>query len=88
MKSGRGKQKTVTGVVHKVGSPKTITVKVRRQAKHPRYGKYIRIEQRLHAHDEKGEARPGDVVRLVECRPMSKTKHWRVVEVLERAAMA
>ena len=53
--------------------------------RHPRYQKIVRSTKKLHAHDEKNDAREGDVVRIVECRPMSRTKRWRLVEVLERA---
>jgi small subunit ribosomal protein S17 len=61
-------------------------VLVDRQEQHGIYGKLLRRSTKLHAHDEKGECREGDRVRIAECRPMSKTKHFRVVEVLARAA--
>ena len=64
----------------------TITVLIQRQVKHGMYNKYIRRSTKLHAHDAQGECRQGDLVRIEECRPLSKTKNWRVVEVLERVA--
>ena len=59
---------------------------VERQVKHALYGKYIRRSTKLHAHDEDNACKEGDVVRITECRPLSKTKNWRVVEVVARAA--
>jgi small subunit ribosomal protein S17 len=53
---------------------------------HPLYGKIVRRSTKVHAHDENGECKEGDVVRIAECRPLSKTKNWRVIEVLTRAA--
>ncbi len=64
---------------------KTVTVLLERQVQHPLYGKIIRRSTKVHAHDEAGDCREGDVVRITECRPMSKTKNWRVVEVVTRA---
>ncbi len=64
---------------------KTITVRVERTLKHPLYKKYIRRSTKLHAHDEENSCRVGDKVSIEECRPISKTKSWRVQEVLERA---
>ncbi len=63
---------------------KTITVLVERRVKHPLYKKYIIRSTKLHAHDEENACRPGDVVRIVSCRPISKTKHWRLLEIVER----
>lgn len=63
---------------------KTITVLVERQVKHPLYGKYIKRSTKLHAHDEENECGEGDTVAIAECRPLSKTKSWRVVEILAR----
>ena len=65
---------------------KTITVEVQRMFRHPKYGKLIRQKRRLHAHDEKEEANVGDTVEVVECRPMSRTKRFRLLRVLERGA--
>ncbi|HET7930171.1 MAG TPA: 30S ribosomal protein S17 [Rhodanobacteraceae bacterium] len=78
--------RTIDGRVSSAKSAKTITVVVDRQGQHGLYGKLLRRSTKLHAHDEKGECREGDLVRIAECRPLSKTKHFRVVEVLARAA--
>ena len=78
--------KTVEGRVVSSKMNKTVTVLVERQVKHPLYGKYIRRSTKLHAHDEENTCHEGDVVRVTECRPLSKTKNWRVVEVITRAA--
>jgi small subunit ribosomal protein S17 len=64
---------------------KTVTVKLERQVKHPLYGKYIKRSTKVHAHDEENSCSEGDLVRISECRPISKTKNWRVVEIMERA---
>ncbi len=64
----------------------TVTVLIERQVQHGVYGKILRRSTKLHAHDESGACREGDLVRIVECRPLSKTKHHRVVEVLQRGA--
>ena len=78
--------KTVEGRVVSNKMDKTVTVLVERLVKHALYGKYIRRSTKLHAHDEDNACNEGDVVRLTECRPMSKTKNWRVVEVVARTA--
>ena len=77
---------TVEGRVVSNKMDKTITVLVERQVKHELYGKYIRRSTKLHAHDADNACKEGDVVRIAECAPMSKTKNWRVVEILTRAA--
>ena len=77
---------TVEGRVVSNKMDKTITVLVERQVKHALYGKYIRRSTKLHAHDADNACKEGDVVRIAECAPMSKTKNWRVVEILTRAA--
>ncbi len=64
---------------------KTITVRIDTAKRHPRYQKIVRSTKTLHAHDESNDAHEGDVVRVVECRPMSRLKRWRLVEILERA---
>ncbi len=74
--------KTVEGRVVSNKMNKTVTVLVERQVKHALYGKYIRRSTKLHAHDEDNACNEGDLVRVTECRPMSKTKNWRVVEVV------
>jgi len=76
---------TVTGRVVSNKMDKTVTVLVERKVRHPLYGKYIRRSTKLHAHDESNECHEGDTVMIQECRPMSKTKTWRLVKVLERA---
>ena len=78
--------KTFEGRVVSNKMDKTVTVLVERLVKHALYGKYIRRSTKLHAHDEDNSCNEGDVVRLTECRPMSKTKNWRVVEVVARTA--
>jgi small subunit ribosomal protein S17 len=78
--------RTLQGRVTSNKASKTVTVMVDRQVQHGLYGKLLRRSTKLHAHDEKGECREGDLVRIAECRPMSKTKHFRVVEVLQRGA--
>jgi small subunit ribosomal protein S17 len=72
------------GEVVSANSDKTIVVKVERRIRHPLYGKEIRRSKRYHAHDEKNEAQVGDLVRIMETRPISKLKHWRLVEILRR----
>ncbi len=64
---------------------KTVTVLVERMVKHPLYGKFIRRSTKLHAHDEENQCQEGDVVSIEMCRPLSKSKSWRLVEVIERA---
>jgi len=63
---------------------KTITVIVERKVKHPLYGKFVKKSTKVHAHDEKNECSIGDTVKIMESRPMSKTKRWRLVEVVEK----
>ena len=78
--------RTVEGRVVSNKMQKTVTILVERQVKHGLYGKYIKRSTKLHAHDEDGKCQEGDVVRVTECRPLSKTKNWRVVEIVTRAA--
>ena len=80
----RNKRKRIVGVVTSAKTKKTITVKSERRVMHPVFKKYIRKWTTCHAHDENGEAREGDRVMLMETRPISKTKNWRLVKVLER----
>jgi len=79
-------QRTIEGRVVSNKMQKTVTVLLERQVQHPLYGKIVRRSTKVHAHDEKGECKEGDTVRIAECAPMSKTKNWRVVEVVARAA--
>ncbi len=81
----RNLRKTRIGVVFSNKMDKTITVTVERKVKHPIYGKFVKKTTKFHAHDEKNECTPGDVVRIMESRPLSKTKRWRLVEVIEKA---
>lgn len=83
--SERPQLRTITGVVASDKAAKTIKVVVNYQTKHPKYGKYLKRRTVLHAHDEKDEAREGDLVEIAECRPLSRTKHHRLVRVIERA---
>ena len=80
-----GVRRAVRGSVISARMDKSITVLVVRQFKHPLYKKYIRRSTRLHAHDESNDCKEGDAVLIEECRPLSKTKSWRVIRVLERA---
>ena len=83
--SGRGRRQERRGVVVSSAMDKTIVVKVDVLKVHPRYKKVIRRSQKFHAHDEQNQANVGDVVRIVETRPLSKTKSWRLAEVVEVA---
>ncbi|MCG6117334.1 MAG: 30S ribosomal protein S17 [Aquimonas sp.] len=78
--------RTVEGRVVSNKMDKTVTVLVERSVKHELYGKYLRRSSKLHAHDEDNSCQEGDLVRVVECRPLSKTKTWRVVQVVSRGA--
>jgi small subunit ribosomal protein S17 len=79
------RRQTKIGVVTSSSMAKTIVVKVVRKVQHPLYGRVIRKSRKLYAHDEQGEARKGDTVRIVETRPLSRLKRWRLAEVLSRA---
>ncbi|OAX57319.1 30S ribosomal protein S17 [Xanthomonas graminis] len=78
--------RTVEGRVVSNKMDKTVTVLVERQVKHPLYGKYIKRSSKLHAHDADNACNEGDVVRVTEIAPLSKTKNWRVVEIVTRSA--
>lgn len=82
----RGKRKTLSGVVSSDKMDKTVVVMVNRLVRHPVYKKFIRKRTKVKAHDEKNDCHIGDKVLLVETRPLSKDKRWRVKEILERAA--
>jgi small subunit ribosomal protein S17 len=84
--SGRARRKVRTGVVVSDKPNKTVVVKVERRLTHPIYGKSVARTQKYYAHDEKNEYRIGDTVRIVETRPLSKLKRWRVVGLVERPA--
>lgn len=78
-------RKVRVGYVVSAGRDKTITVRLDTSRPHPVYGKTVRTSSKLHAHDERNEANEGDLVRVVECRPLSRQKRWRLVEIIERA---
>lgn len=82
---GRKTRKERFGKVTSAKMNKTITVLVERKIKHPIYGKFMKKSKKFLAHDEKEDAREGDTVKIMECRPLSKRKTWRLVEVVERA---
>ncbi|GGI93025.1 30S ribosomal protein S17 [Shewanella gelidii] len=79
------KIRTVLGRVISNKMDKSITVAVERQVKHPIYGKYVKRTTKIHAHDETNQCNEGDVVSIKECRPLSKTKSWTLVEVVTKA---
>jgi len=79
-------QRSVQGSVLSAKMDKSITVLIERQVKHPLYKKIIRRSTKLHAHDEQNECKEGDTVIIEECRPLSKTKSWRLVEIISRAS--
>ena len=81
----RNLRKMRIGVVTSDKMDKTITVAVERKVKHPIYGKFVKKTTKFHAHDEKQEWTIGDIVKIMETRPLSKTKRWRLVEVVEKA---
>lgn len=81
----RRRRPSQVGVVTSDGRDKTIRVTVSYLVKHAKYGKYMRRETVLHAHDEQNEAKNGDTVEIVECRPLSKTKNWRLVRIITQA---
>ena len=80
--AGRGRRRKATGVVVSDKRDKTVKVQVEMLIKHPRYGKYIRRRSVCQVHDENNEAQLGDKVEVMECRQISKTKHWRLVRIL------
>ena len=77
--------RTIQGVVASDKGNKTIKVVVNYQTRHPKYGKYLKRRTVLHAHDEKNEAKEGDTVEIAECRPLSKTKHHRLLRIVQKA---
>ena len=79
------KRKVRQGVVTSSARDKTITVRIDSASSHPMYGKIVRRSSKLHAHDETNTAGIGDLVRVIECRPLSRQKRWRLVDVVERA---
>lgn len=85
MSEERNSRKVRQGIVVSAAGEKTIVVKVTDRKPHPIYGKMITSSKKFHAHDENNEAGVGDVVRIMETRPLSKTKRWRLVNIIERA---
>ena len=81
----RNLRKERVGVVASSKMEKSITVVIERKGKHPQYGKFVKKTSKLVAHDEKNECNEGDTVRIMETRPLSKRKNWRLVEIVERA---
>ena len=81
----RNARKTRIGMVVSDKMTKTVVVSIERRVQHPVYGKMVRRTKKLKAHDEQNEAKTGDTVRIMETRPLSKDKRWRVVEIIERA---
>ncbi len=81
----RNLRKEKIGVVFSNKMDKSVTVAVKWKEKHPIYGKFVNRTKKFHAHDEKNDCNIGDTVRIMETRPLSKTKRWRVVEIMERA---
>jgi small subunit ribosomal protein S17 len=86
MNEQQATNRTLIGQVVSNAMDKTITVTVERRVKHPIYGKFMRRSTKVHAHDEANECHSGDTVMVEQCRPLSKTKTWRLVKVLERAS--
>jgi small subunit ribosomal protein S17 len=86
MSEQQATNRTLVGQVVSSAMDKSITVSVERTVKHPVYGKYMRRSTKVHAHDETNECQKGDTVMVEQCRPLSKTKTWRLVKVLERAS--
>ena len=84
----RGVRKERTGVVISAAMMKTIVVRVERKKRHPLYGKVMRQQTKYYAHDEQQTAHVGDIVRIVETRPLSRLKRWRLVEVVTAASQA
>lgn len=80
----RNLRKTRVGIVSSNKMDKTVTVAVERKVKHPIYGKFVKKTTKFHAHDEKNECSIGDTVKIMETRPLSKTKRWRMVEIVEK----
>ena len=88
MNDSQKTSRTLSGRVTSNKMDKTVTVLIERRVQHPLYKKYVRRTTKVHAHDQNNECREGDVVTISQCRPMSKTKAWRVVGVTERAESA
>ncbi len=83
--NARNSRKSRIGIVTSDKMSKTITVTVERRLRHPMYGKFVKKTKKFHAHDENETAGVGDTVRIMETRPLSKTKRWRLIEIIEKA---
>lgn len=83
--STRNSRKVRTGVVSSISGNKSIVVTTTERKRHPKYGKMVNSTKKFHAHDEENTAGVGDTVRIMETRPLSATKRWRLVEIVERA---
>jgi small subunit ribosomal protein S17 len=81
----RNLRRTITGTVTSNKMDKSITVAVERKIMHTKYGKFLKKTKKYHAHDEANDAKVGDIVKIMETRPLSKLKRWRLVDVVERA---
>ncbi len=86
MNASENTERTHTGRVVSNKMDKSVTVKIERLVKHPMYGKYIRRSSKLHVHDESNQCNEGDLVTIRQCRPISKTKAWTLVEIVEKAS--
>ena len=85
MKESKSNKKTLVGTVISDKMDKTVTIEMETKKKHPRYKKFVKKQTKIKAHDEKNEAFKGDLVKIIETRPISKSKSWRVSEILEKA---
>lgn len=85
MKQRKPNKRTIVGTVISDKMDKTVTIKWETRKKHPLYKKFVKRQTKIKAHDEKNEASAGDTVKVIECRPISKEKSWRVVEIVEKA---
>ena len=84
----RGRPRTLVGTVISAKANQTVAVSVVRSVKHPRYGKYLRRATKVHVHDPQDSLRVGDRVQIVQCRPLSKTKSWRLLKLIDRPEAA
>ena len=87
MSQVKSHKRRLRGIVVSDKAAKTITVEITRRFQHPKYGKFMQKKMRVHAHDEKDVAHTGDTVDIVECRPLSRLKRWRLMEVVERGTV-
>ena len=88
MSEEQASNRRIQGRVTSDKMDKTITVMIERQVEHPMYGKFIRRSTKVHAHDSNNECRIGDIVMVEQCRPLSRSKTWRLVEIIESPARA